>query len=79
MALDDQPPRRFAMWTNHTSRGESERASYSGRSEAVENAEKYWLTAVGLNRVFIRDTENCGVVVFERHYEAQKKWEHRVR
>lgn len=59
---------RFSMWTDRSDIGETERGRYAKRADAIESAEKYWLTPVGLFRVFVKDSAEGDAIVFERRH-----------
>ncbi len=69
---DDSPNLRFSMWIEDTQRGLLQRASYDSKSEAIENAKKYWLTPVGLFRAFVRDRDESEAIIYDRSYLAPK-------
>lgn len=57
---------RYTLWVEFTDRGEVLRAGFPGKSDAIFDAKKYWLTRPGLFRAFVRDTEDGGAVVYDR-------------
>lgn len=66
-------PAGFTLWTERTDRGEELRATYERKSEAIENAEKYWLTAVGLFRVMVKDSADNDAVVFNKTFQPPRQ------
>lgn len=64
---------RYSMWVELTNHGEEIRGAFSEKADAIESAGKYWLTAVGLFRAFVRDRDDHERVIFNRAYTAQKE------
>ncbi len=69
--MSEEASQRFSLWVEFTDRGEVLRADYPGKSDAIFNAKKYWLTSTGLFRAFVRDAAEGGAIVFDRVCEAR--------